>query len=324
MRTGYTQQFNLAVERELGSNFTFETAFVGSRSHRLSYEIGDINFNFDPNVLTDGFLTPNLGKIQALTDAGWANYNSLQVKVTKRVSKNLNFLANYTYSHNIDNGPAPFNLGQNSDYPQNPYNLNAEIASADNDVRHNFVFSGLYHLPFGHGQAFFSNWGKVQELILGGWQLNGILTMHTGTPVNVVRGESLATCPGARPDLVGDPNGPPPTPPAGSGPPSTADQGFYAFNVAAFDVPTTLTGCAPGSARRNLIVGPGFVGADASIFKEFDLTEKAKLQTRLEGFNVTNTPHFANPDGVMTDGTFGQITRAGQMRILQLAAKIIF
>ena len=324
MRTGYTEQFNVALQRELGSNFILETAFVGSRNHRLSYEIGDINFNFDPKVLADGLLTPNLGKIQALTDAGWGNYNSLQVKVTKRVSQNLNFLANYTYSHNVDNGPAPFNLGQNSDYPQNPYDLNAEIASADNDVRHNFVFSGLYHLPIGRGQAFFSNWGRIQELILGGWQLNGILTVHGGTPVNVVRGASLATCPGARPDLVGDPTATPPTPPPDSGPPPVGDRNFYYFNTAAFNVPATLTGCTPGTARRNLFVGPGFVGADTSIFKEFDITERAKLQTRLEAFNVTNTPHFSNPDGLLTDGTFGQITRAGQMRVLQLAAKIIF
>ncbi len=323
MRTGYTEQFNFALQRELGSNFTIETAFVGTRSHDLSYEIGDINFNFNPTVLADGLLTPNLGKIQALTDAGWAEYNSLQIKVTKRVSKNLNFLANYTWSHNLDNGPAPFNLGANSDYPQNPYDLNAEIASADNDLRHNFVFSGLYRLPIGRGQAFLADWGRVPELILGGWQLNGIFFMHSGTPVNVVRGAPLTTCPGARPDLVGDPTGPPPPPPPDSKDP-TADRGYYAFNVAAFSVPTTLTGCTPGTAGRNLFAGPGFVGADTSIFKEFGITERAKLQTRLEAFNVTNTPHFSNPDGVMTDGTFGQITRAGQMRILQLAAKIIF
>jgi hypothetical protein len=321
MRTGYTEQFNLALQRELGSNFTIEAAFVGSRSHRLSYEIGDINFDFTAGK--EGFIDPSLGKIQALTDLGWAEYNSLQVKLTKRVSKNLNFLANYTYSHNIDNGPAPFNLGQNSDYPQNRYDLNAEIASADNDLRHNFVFSGLYHLPVGRGQAFFADWGRVQELVLGGWQLNGIMFLHSGTPVNVVRGASLATCPGARPDLVGDPNGTPPAPPASSTP-TTPDRGYYAFNIAAFSVPSTLTGCTPGTAARNMIVGPGFIGADTSIFKEFGIRETVKLQTRFEAFNVTNTPHFNNPDGVMTDGTFGQITRAGQMRVLQVAAKIIF
>ncbi|MGA8151845.1 MAG: TonB-dependent receptor [Terriglobales bacterium] len=322
LRTGYSEMFNLALQRELGSNFTLETAFVGSKSHNLSYKVGDINFDFATGA--EGLLTPNLGQIQALTDGGWGEYDSLQVKLTKRVSRNLNFLANYTYSHNLDNGPSPFNLGVNSDYPQNPNDLNAEIASADGDVRNNFVFSGMYRLPIGRGQAFFSHWGPVQEVILGGWQLNGILSIHSGSPVNVVRGAPQNTCPGARPDLIGNPSGTPPAPPADSGPPLTGDRAFYYFNVAAFNVPSTLTGCTPGTAGRNLIVGPGFASADASVFKEFGIKDKAKLQTRLEVFNLTNTPHFSNPDGVMTDGTFGQINRAGQMRILQLAAKIIF
>jgi hypothetical protein len=322
MKTGYAEQFNLALQQELGSNFTLETAFVASRSHALSYQIGDINMDF--STQQDGLLTPNLGKIQALTDSGWGEYNSLQVKLTKRVSQNLNFLANYTYSHNIDNGPAPWNVGANSDYPQNPYDLNAEVASADDDVRHNFVLSGLYHLPVGRGQAFLANWGPVQEFILGGWQLNGIFSIHSGSPVNVVRGAPLNTCPGARPDVVGDPNGPPPAGPSGS-PLPTPDHGYYYFNVDAFTVPSTLTGCTPGTAARNMITGPGYANVDASLFKEFSIKEKAKLQTRFEVFNVTNTPHFANPDGVMTDGTFGQITRTyGNMRIVQLAAKIIF
>jgi outer membrane receptor protein involved in Fe transport len=320
IRTGYSELFNLAMQQELGSNFTLEAAFVGSKSHNLSYQIGDINFNLDPKVLAEGLLTPNLGKIQALTDGGWGEYDSLQVKLTKRVSANLNFLANYTYSHNLDNGPAPFNLGVNSDYPQNPYNLNAEIASADSDIRHNFVFSGLYRLPVGHGQAFFGNWGRVPELMFGGWQLNGILNVHSGTPINVVRGASLTTCPGVRPNLVGNPN----VIPASLQQPGTD----YWFNPQAFDITpfTGPTACSPGGLPRNFLTGPGFAGADASIFKEFDIKERAKLQTRFEVFNVTNTPHFANPDAVATDGgTFGQINRTyGNMRIIQLAAKIIF
>jgi hypothetical protein len=322
IKTGYSEQFSLAVQRELGSNFTLEAAFVGSKGHHLSYEIGDINFDLANGK--EDLVSKNLGKIQALTDLGWSQYDSLQVKLTKRVSKNLNFLANYTYSHNIDNGPAPFNLGQNSDFPQNPYDLNAEVASSDIDLRHNFVFSGLYHLPFGRGQALFSNWGRVQEFVLGGWQLNGILFLHSGTPVNVVRGALLNTCPGVRPDLIGNPNGTPPPVRPGSGPAATPDRGYYAFNVAAFTVPSTLTGCTPGTAARNMVIGPGFANTDASIFKEFAIKEALRVQTRFEVFNITNTPHFANPDGVISDGTFGQITRVAPMRVVQLAAKIIF
>jgi hypothetical protein len=316
MKTGYSEQYNLALQRELGSDFTVEVGYIGSKSHHLSYEIGDINYNLATG--NENAVTPNLGKIQALTDLGWQEYNSLQVKLTKRVSKNLNFLANYTYSHNLDNGPAPFNLGQNSDYPQNPYDLNAEIASSDNDVRHSFVLSGMYRLPIGRGQALLAHGRRAQELILGGWQLNGILTIHSGTPVNIVRGASLTTCPGVRPNLIGSTSV--------SGEIASANPYDY-FNGSAFSISpfSGSTACLPGDVPRNFLAGPGFANADASLFKQFGIRERATLETRLEVFNLTNTPHFANPDGVFTDGTFGQINRTGgNMRIVQLAAKLVF
>jgi len=312
MRTGYSEQYNLALQSELGSNFTLEAAVIGTKSHHLSYEIGDINFNLATQA--EGLINPNLGKIQGLTDAGWGEYNGLQVKLTKRVSHNLNFLASYTYSHGLDNGPSPFNLGLNSNFPQNPYDLNAEVASSDIDTRHSFVLSGLYHLPLGRGQAFFGNVGRVADLLAGGWQINGILFMHTGNPVNVVRGAPIGTCPGVRPNLVGDP----------TIPRSQRTLVKY-FNTDAFSS-ANLTGCEPGDAGRNLITGPGYINLDSSIFKEFTIKEGILLQTRFEFFNTFNTPHFENPDGVESDGTFGQIpARVGNnMRIMQVAAKIIF
>jgi len=302
-----------------------EVAYVGSRSHRLSYQIGNINRN---NVVT-----ANLGKIQALNDAGWGSYNSLQVKVTKRVSRNLDFLAAYTYGHNIDNGPSPFNLGHiNSDNPQDPHNLNQEIASADDDIRHSFVFSGLYRLPIGRGQAFFSNWGRMPELLLGGWQFNGIFRSQTGTPINIIRNGSNVGYEGLRPNLIGKPGLPngqrtldvyfnnfvckPSNPPQPC--PSNA-----AWDVSPFVMNSSN---AVGNAGRNLITGPGFVNADTSLFKDFEIKEGMKLQTRLEAFNTFNTPHFSNPGGDIGDSSsFGKITRTyGNMRIMQLAVKFIF
>ncbi len=315
MKTGYSESYNLSFAQELGANFALDLAYVGTRGRRLSYEIGDINFDYTTQA--EGLVSPNLGKIQALDDVGWSEYNSLQAKLTKRVSRNLNFLATYTWSHALDNGPAPFNLGLNSNFPQNPYNLNAEIASGDTDIRQHFNLSGLYRLPIGRGQKFLGNWSRVSEFLLGGWQINGILTLQTGSPINVVRGASISTCPGVRPNLVGDPNGTPPPPPPGSP--------AYFFNVSAFSV-QNINGCDPGTAGRNLIRGPAFKSLDASIFKEFSIEEKYKLQTRLEAFNATNTPHFGNPDGVFTDLSFGQLTApsTGSMRVVQLAAKFIF
>ncbi len=313
MKTGYSEGFNLAVQRELGSNFTLEAAFVASRAHRLSYEVGDLNMNIAAQA--DGLIDPNLGQIQGLTDQGWSEYNSLQVKLTKRVSQNLNFLANWTYGHALDNGPAPFDLGHiNNDNPQNPYDLNAELASSDFDVRHSFNLSGLYHLPVGRGQRFFGDWGKPEELLLGGWQFNGILGMRTGTPVNVITNGGVNSCPGMRPDLIGDP----------TIPKAQRTLAKY-FNTGAFMAPMGGQ-CIPGDAGRNILTGPGYVNADLSLFKDFAITEGSRLQTRFEVFNATNTPHFANPNSDLSySSNFGAITRTyGNMRIIQAAVKIIF
>ncbi|HEX3820515.1 MAG TPA: carboxypeptidase regulatory-like domain-containing protein [Candidatus Sulfotelmatobacter sp.] len=316
MKTGYSESFNLALQREIGSNFTVEAAFVASRGHRLSYEVGDLNI--DPATQADGLIDVNLGQIQGLTDVGFNNYNSLQVKVTKRVSQNLNFLVNWTYAHALDNGPAPFDLGHiNSDTPQNAYDLDAEYASGDFDIRHSVKFSGLYHLPFGRGQMFFGNAGHLADLAVGGWQLNGILGMHTGTPGNVTTNGGVQACPGMRPNLVGDP--------ILSRDKRTLEE--Y-FNIAAFVAPTGGQ-CIPGDTPRNILRGPGYINADVSLFKDFAITEGIKLQTRFEFFNATNTPHFANPNADLgSPTTFGSITRqAGtgeDNRIVQFAAKIVF
>jgi hypothetical protein len=316
IKTGYSQSYNLTLQRELGSSFTVEAAYVGSVSHDLLYQIGNINQRGNQG----SFVTKFLGQIQELTSAGWGQYNSLQVKVTKRASRNLSFLAAYTYGHNIDNGPAPFDVGHvGNNTPQNPYNLSQEVASADDDIRHNFVFSGLYRLPIGKGQRFFGNWGNVRELILGGWQINSIFVAHTGTPFNVTYDGNNTNCSGVRPDLVPGQSLSTPTVP-----------GTY-FNTAAFTDPAGSLGpngdsCSFGNAGRNLLNGPGFVNANLSLFKEFQIKESFKLQTRLEAFNATNTPHFASPNSdFKTKSNFGEITRtSGDMRIVQLAVKFIF
>lgn len=319
LRTGVSQLFNLAVQRSLGTNLALEVAYVASIGHNLSYQIGDINANASDG--SDSRITPYLGKIQYLADYGASNFNSMQVKLTKRESRNLSFLLSYTYGHALDNGPAPFNLGQNNDQPQDPYNLGAEWASSDNDVRQNFVFSGIYRLPFGTGQALFSNWGHTTNLLLGGWQINGIYNMRSGTPVNVIAGNNTtAALPGLRPNLVGDPTIP-----------RDKRTLMKYFNTDAF-APVCAPGdktCnsnAPGDAGRNIVRGPGYIDLASSLFKEFAWSERYSFQLRLEAFNLLNTPHFRNPNANLADqSNFGQITSTDQnARVLQLAGKFIF
>lgn len=324
LRTGASQLFNLAVQRTLSTNLALELAYVGSIGHNLSYQIGDINASVSDNSNKyDNRITPYLGKIQYLGDYGSSNYSSMQVKLTKRESRNLSFLLSYTYGHGLDNGPAPFNLGHNNDQPQDPYNLAAEWASSDTDVRHNFVFSGLYRLPIGNGQLIGSNWGHTTNLVLGGWQLNGIYNMRSGSPVNVIAGNNnpTAALPGLRPNRVGDPN-------------ISRDKRTLLkyFNTDAFALPCAPSdsSCDPnttlGNAGRNIVRGPGYIDLASSLFKDFAWSDHYRLQLRLEAFNTLNTPHFNNPNGDLGNASnFGQITSTDQnARVLQIAGKFIF
>ena len=320
MKTGTTGSFNLTIQEQITRTTSLEVAYVGSIARHLSYGIGDINAN--PNNSANKYnnlLTSTLGSIQYLTDSGMGSYNAMQVKATKQTSRNTSFLLSYTWSHNLDNGPAPFNLGHvNSDAPQNPYNLKAEYASGDFDERHNLVFSGAFMLPVGKGQRWGSKWSRVPSAILGGWRYSPILFAHSGTPVNITRGTNPASIlPGLRPDVTGNPNIP------------RGQRTIYGwFNTKAFSVPSNIAGSSflPGDAGRNLVVGPAYVSLDSSLAKDFKIRDRYTLDVRAEAFNTANTVHLANPNPDFNSGTFGQITSvlSGSDREAQLAVKVLF
>jgi hypothetical protein len=320
IKTGTTGSFNLTGQRQLTRTISLEAGYVGSISKHLSYAVGDINANLTSTSSTaDGFITPYLGKIQYLNDVGLSNFSSMQVKLTQQLSRNTSFLASYTWSHSLDNGPAPFNLGHvNNDQPQNPYNLKSEYASSDTDLRHNFIFSGSYNLPFGKGQRFGPNWGPWTNAILGGWRYSPIATLHSGTPVNVVTGADPNSAEaGLRPNVTGNPN----LVPGGR-------TIYHWFNTAAFSVPpgTKAVPYPTGDAGRNLVVGPGYANLDSSMAKDFKW-ERYTLQVRAEAFNTFNTVHYSNPNADLSQQAyFGTITSVigSSNRVAQLAAKIIF
>jgi hypothetical protein len=330
MKTGTVGSFSLTFQEQITNSTSLEFGWVGSFARHLSYAIGDINAN--PASSANNYnnrLTTSLGNIQYLTDSGISSYNAMQVKVTKQTSRNTSFLLSYTWSHSLDNGPAPFNLGHvNSDSPQNPYDLKSEYASGDFDERQNLVFSGAFILPVGKGQRWGSNWGRVPSAILGGWRYSPILFAHTGTPVNITRGTNPASIlPGLRPDVTGDP-----TIPRGQ------RSYLHWFNTAAFSIPSNIAGSSflPGDAGRNLVTGPAYVSLDSSLAKDFKIRERYTLDIRAEAFNTANTVHLGNPNGTCSSpsttgscsmsGTFGQISNvlSGTDREAQLAVKVLF
>ena len=246
--------------------------------------------------------------------------------MTRRFTSGYSARIAYTWSHNLDNGPAPPSLGRGGDYPQNPFDISSEYASADFDVRNNFTAAQVIELPFGRGKRFFTNLNRTANAVLGGWQLNSITTLHSGTPINIVSNSQNTNYPGLRPNLVG-------TPTVGH-----RSVGAW-FNRNAFVVPTgqansTKPGATliPGNVPRNFIYGPGYTNEDVSLFKVVALPHETQFQIRVEAFNVLNTGRFGQPDGDLAHlgtaakpGSFGQITGGGGgQRIMQFGGRFVF
>lgn len=190
-----------------------------------------------------------------------------------------------------------------------PYNWRRDYGNSNWDVRHRFVGSFNYDLPFFKGSKGFLKY------TLGGWQTNGIIIMQGGFPFNVgipTDVANTATNGTQRPNIVGTPSDN-----CGSGHITNC------ITSAAFALPAQYT---YGNAGRNILRGPGLYNVDFSVFKVFTLTERFKLQFRSEFFNLLNTPHFNNPSG-LTLGTaaFGSITStSSDNREIQFALKLNF
>jgi outer membrane receptor protein involved in Fe transport len=304
-RTAYTENYNLTIQRLLSRSMSLDVSYVGAESKKLPYAVGNLNYK--------GAISPLIGVVQGLTQAGFGNYNALQVKFQRQFSAGVSVLAAYTWSKTMDNGPGPFDIGAGT-YPQNPYDLKAEYAPANYDRRHVFVGSALIELPVGRGKWLLPNAGGVTQALLGDWQLNTVTQLQTGTPVNIYFSNSALGAATIRPDIVLN-HGAPIDPNNG---PKTV---FKWFNTAAFTAPKGTYGTAP----RNAVYGPGFTNADISLLKNFSLPKEMKFQLRFEAFNALNIAHYAQPNAnFAVQKTFGEILSGDTPRVMQFAGKFIF
>jgi hypothetical protein len=217
-------------------------------------------------------------------------------------------------------------VGDTQDF-QDPGNILAERAVLGTDMRHHFVGSGVYNLPFGRGSHFGSDWNRWLDGAFGGWSISPIVTFSSGTPLNLTESGNPSNSGGTadRPNLVGKPfqsgavaGNAGCTPPSGST--HSAAQWFNPCSVLVQPSGTY------GNAPRNLIVSPGEVNLDAAVHKTFVIHEQVRAQLRLESFNVTNTPHLGSPNlDVQSPTTLGTInTVNGNPRQNQIALKILF
>lgn len=285
------QQWNIDMQTEISSNTSAMLAYVGTRGSNLSAQLSVDSFA--------GF-----GGVKAIMYIGSSWYDSLQATLRRRESNGLSYLAAYTYAKATNNTPGllpgfPSDFGggalatdPNCSQFGKGCNLNLDKAPADGDVRHRLTVAGTYELPWAKGNAF-----------VGGWTMNTVLTLQTGTPFTVFSSYRQ------RADQNGNPN---------NGP-QTTDKWF---NTSVF---TPAKG-AQGTAPRNSVRGPGTRALDLSIFKTFALPRFGAVELRVEGFNIFNWAQYSQPHQYTGDSQFGAITgtRLNSERQVQLAARYIY
>jgi hypothetical protein len=309
-KTPYMIQYVVNVQRELGRLTALEIGYLGSRSHRLERM-------FDANEVTPGpgnIQTrrpyPEFTKVQEIGNVAEARYNSLALKLTRRLDRGFSVLLGYTLSESRDNGSGIRVLNGDALFPQNSNCFECEWGPSIFDVRHRIVASVLYELPFGPGKALADS--GPSAAIFGGWQISAIINKSSGFPRDAANGVDVPnTGVGTyRPNLV-----------AGQDPNDGARTVEQWFNTAAFERNATFT---YGNAGRNIVRGPGIFSVDFSLMKNILFGSKA-LQLRLEAFNALNQPIWGDPDMNMSSQTYGRInTTRSPMRELQIGVKFSF
>ncbi len=301
-RTPYFYNFNLQVEKSLGSAAVLQVGYVGSEGRKLN-----IVTNINPGSVN----FPNFGNILQLNSIGTSNYHSLQSTFRIRTWHGLSSQFGYTWSHALD---------EISEYraviADNPNNIKLDYGNGDYDTRHLFTANITYLLP---KAGWATGW---KDKLVNGWQVSSLWVLHSGQPFDITREGK---------NLIGDPF-------AGvSHSFSKTIPGVQWINPAAFCTPGP--GCAGttdpnGNLARNRFVGPSYKSVDFSVLKNIPITERVRVQLRAEMFNLFNRINFAsgpgavNGDGTITD-TIGDFNGApgigpGEPFNMQIAAKIIF
>jgi hypothetical protein len=312
-KTPFMLQYLFNVQRELDSSTALEVGYLGSHSYRLErmYDLNETTPSADNTSVQSRKPYPEFTKVQEIGNVAEAKYNSLAVKLTRRLHQGLSVLAGYTLSKSEDNGSGIRTLGGDTLFPQNSFCLDCEWGLSIFDVRHRFVASILYELPFGQGKPFAQT--GVGAKMLGGWQLSTIINKSSGFPRTVFTGTDRSNTGGGqdRPNVTGlDPNLP--------GDQQTINRWF---NTDAYVVQAAGTF---GNAGRDTVIGPGIFRVDASIIRNFRFGAKY-VQFRLEAFNALNNPIWNDPNTTLSSPLYGTINSTRTpMREVQLGLKFVF
>jgi hypothetical protein len=227
------------------------------------------------------------------------NYHSMQAKLDRKFRNGFLLTTSYTLARAI-------NFSEENGV-STPADLERSKGRSSSDRKHVFASSFIWDMPF------FTDGSGAARWVLGGWQISGIFAAYSGTPINFTANAATLRAPGntQRPNLNGDPRvfgaiGP----------------GQLYFDTSVFSQPAENTW---GNMKRNdSIDGPGFWNLDASLVKRLKFNSRMALELRADAFNLTNTPHFNNPNGSFGSATFGQVTGAFGARLVRFGARFTF
>jgi hypothetical protein len=363
-RRGYIESWNLFVQQDLGGKFVANIGYVGTHQVR---QLGGYTLNAAPlptsttTCMANGMYSPasglsglcnfaanelinqahcnaatgytcyNTGGITMNRPIWSANYNGLQSQLTRNAGRLAQVGLVYTWSHAFnyqDNGAGSGSTGTSFSYPAY-FKLNRATASYDRT--NNLQFWGIYHLPFGAGQALWNH--GIMSAIFGGFQLNGQISHTSGAPFSVSPTSSTINSPGNTEyaDLVA------PYRQLGGHnrtPGNTAVSGGKAwFDGTSFANPSSNPDGTPrfGNTHRNQFRGPGVTTVNASVFRGFHIYHESEFQVRVEAFNALNQPQLTtNPNATVpsaasaASSTFGYITTFGNTRTLQFSGRFNF
>jgi hypothetical protein len=338
--TPYTQQFNVGVQRQMKS-WLLDVGYVGSRG--VNQYINIQGNQLDPSLYSRGaalnvqvpnpflglvprgpFSAATLSQGQLLrpfpqfadvqyntVSAGQMSYNSLQTKLERRFSNGFSLLTSYTWSKNIGN------VGERywrSTGIQNQYDNRIERSLSPIDIAHRMTTAFLYDLPFGKGRPWANALPGIANAIVGGWQVNGILTLQSGLPVSIgVPVNSIGFGAGQRPNNNGK----------SALLPEDQRTPLRWFDTSVFSQPAPFTFGNTGPQSPDLR-GQGVNNWTVSFFKNTVIRERVTVQLRAEFFNFLNHPLWASPVTTVNTPTFGQVTQKNGNRSGQLALKLLF
>jgi hypothetical protein len=333
-RPPYAQHWNFSIQHALPSEMLFEVRYVGTKGTRLPrfveanpsiFRPGDTASSVDQRRIHANCDTAGqcaFASVGLLTYGSNSTYHALQTTLSRRFSRGLAFSTSYWFSKSLDYvssmnvaGSAPRLVSGENDIAQDPFNLRAEHGPSLFDAKHRWTANATWQLPSPGDSAAFA------RAVFGGWQLNGIATVSSGTPFTVYDSRNVAQqgshpeisgFAGSRPDVVSDPN---------RGP-RTVEEWVSRSAFRRLDAVTEAGRF--GNAGRNIVRGPGQATLDASLFKTWQASEAMRVQLRVEGFNVLNHANFGVPVNDLVSPNFGRIIEAGSPRVFQAGLKILF